>query len=77
MAETLEQRIDNAFRSGATIDAALKEAAREALVLHKKLGHPIVEWRDGRVVWTPPDQIEVSPAAGSIVAPAKREPDAA
>jgi hypothetical protein len=76
MAETLSQRIEIAFRNGAPIDAALKQAAREALILHKKLGHPIVEWRDGRVVWTPPENIEVadeSPAKQTI----SHEPDAA
>lgn len=77
MAETLAQRIDQAFRTGAPIDAALKLAAREALIFHKKLGHPIVEWRDDKVVWTPPEQIEISPAESSEAAPSRREPDAA
>jgi hypothetical protein len=26
---------------------------------HKKLGEPIVIWRDGKVVWVPPEEIEV------------------
>jgi hypothetical protein len=77
MADTLEQRIDSAFRSGAPIDAALKQAAREVLVLHKKLEHPIVEWRDGRAVWTPPEQIEIPPTEDPVTAPARREPNAA
>jgi len=77
MADTIEHRIDNAFRSGVPIDAALKQAAREVLVLHKKLEHPIVEWRDGRAVWTPPEQIEIAPAEGPATAPAKQKPSAA
>jgi len=38
---------------------ALRRAVGEALLRHKKLGHPICVWRDGRVVWIPPDQIPV------------------
>ena len=34
-------------------------AGREALARHKALGHPIVIWRDGRVVEVPPEEIEV------------------
>lgn len=34
-------------------------AGREALARHKALGHPIVIWRDGRVVEVPPEDIEV------------------
>jgi hypothetical protein len=38
---------------------ALREAGREARRRHKALGHPIVIWRDGRVVEVPPEEIEV------------------
>ncbi|OGA18902.1 MAG: hypothetical protein A3I63_09665 [Betaproteobacteria bacterium RIFCSPLOWO2_02_FULL_66_14] len=34
-------------------------AGREVLARHKALGHPIVIWRDGRVVEVPPEEIEV------------------
>jgi hypothetical protein len=27
--------------------------------MHRRLGNPIAVWRDGRVVWIPPDQIPV------------------
>jgi hypothetical protein len=37
----------------------MKEATREAVLMHKKLGHPIVVWRDGKVVWVPPEEIDV------------------
>jgi hypothetical protein len=39
--------------------AAMREAVREALLDHKRNGHPIAEWRDGRVVWTAPEDIPV------------------
>ena len=38
--------------------AALVEAGREARRRHKALGHPIVIWRDGKVVEVPPEDIE-------------------
>ena len=38
---------------------AMREAVREALLRHKLLGHPVVVWRDGRVVWVQPDDIPV------------------
>jgi predicted ABC-type ATPase len=41
------------------VTAALCEAGREARRRHKALGHPIVIWRDGRVVEVPPEEIEV------------------
>ncbi len=36
---------------------AMKEAVREALLRHKKLGNPVAVWRDGRVVWLGPEEI--------------------
>ncbi len=36
---------------------ALKLAVREALLRHKRDGHPVAIWRDGRVVWIPPEEI--------------------
>ena len=36
---------------------AMREAVREALLRHKLLGHPVVVWRDGRVILVQPDDI--------------------
>jgi hypothetical protein len=41
------------------VTAAAREAVREALTVHKRLGNSIVEWRDGRVVIVPPEEIVV------------------
>ena len=41
------------------ITDVLQQAVRDAWRRHKALGHPIVIWRDGRVVDVPPEQIEV------------------
>jgi hypothetical protein len=36
---------------------AMAEAVREALLRHKRLGNPVAVWRDGCVVWLPPEEI--------------------
>lgn len=54
-----ELDIETLFDDGTAIDADLKAAVRQAVRRHKLLGQPIVEWRDGRVVLTPPDEIVI------------------
>lgn len=39
------------------IERALQQAVREALRKHRQAGNPIAEWRDGEIVWVPPDEI--------------------
>lgn len=41
------------------VDEALREGVRRALLMHKRLGHSVVVWRDGKVVWLKPEEIEV------------------
>ena len=50
--------ITKAFEDGTPIDDALVEAVREARQRHKREGNPVAEWRDGKVVWVPPEEIE-------------------
>jgi hypothetical protein len=40
-------------------EMAMNEAAIEAIAEHKRLGHPIWIWRDGKVVKVPPEEIVV------------------
>lgn len=47
------------FADGREIDAALARAVRKALLEHKRAGNPIAVWQDGRVVWIPPEEIDV------------------
>jgi monomeric isocitrate dehydrogenase len=54
--------IDQIFQEGTLIDNALKQAVQEALVRHKQSGHPIVVWRDGKIVWIQPEEISLSKA---------------
>jgi hypothetical protein len=45
--ELLDRIVDEAGR-------AIEEAVRD----HKRAGNPIAEWRDGRVVLVPPEELE-------------------
>ena len=61
MSTDSEKTIDQLFREITPIERALRRAVREALIRHKKLGQRIVVWRDGQVVWIPPEEIEIPP----------------
>lgn len=41
------------------ITAALRKGVRAALRYHKQAGNPICEWRNGKIVWIPPEKIPV------------------
>jgi hypothetical protein len=41
------------------VEAAARQAVREALLVHKRMGNAICVWREGRVVWIPPEEITV------------------
>ena len=43
----------------AAVEKAVQEAVREALLDHKRAGNPVATWKDGRVVWIPPEEIPV------------------
>jgi hypothetical protein len=43
-------------------EKALREAVAEAIAEHKLRGHPIIIWRDGKVVSIPPEEIVITPA---------------
>jgi isoaspartyl peptidase/L-asparaginase-like protein (Ntn-hydrolase superfamily) len=54
-----KKTIDELFRDGKEIDAALRNAVQQALLQHKKAGNPVAEWRDGKVVLIKPEDIVV------------------
>lgn len=43
------------------VEHAIRRAAVRAIDRHKRLGQPIVVWRDGKVIWIPAEEIEVPP----------------
>jgi hypothetical protein len=59
MSEKKRVDIGRLIREGTLVDEAMRLAVRDAMRLHKKLGDPVVGWKDGRVVWVPADQIEL------------------
>ncbi|HEX8910821.1 MAG TPA: hypothetical protein VF796_00580 [Humisphaera sp.] len=73
MHTTKKPTIDDLFEEGTQVDAAIREAARQAVVFHKLVGNPIAAWRDGKVVFVPPEGIVAPPAP----APKSTEQDAA
>jgi len=55
----IERTVTELFDDGRAIDAALKEAARDARRFHKAMGNPMATWLDGKVVWVQPEDIVV------------------
>jgi hypothetical protein len=50
-------KFDAALANPALIDAAVRMAAREAVLMHARLGNPVCTLKDGRVVWLSPQEI--------------------
>ncbi len=44
---------------GTAIERAQRESWINHLERHKRLGNPIVVWRDGKVVWVPAEEIAI------------------
>jgi hypothetical protein len=55
----LEKSIPELMGDNEGIGQAMESAVYKALRTHKLLGQPIVVWRDGKVVWVPPEEIEL------------------
>jgi len=52
-------KIEEALADRERITQALAEGVREALKKHKQAGNPVVVWRDGKMVWLKPEEIQV------------------
>ncbi|MFL6254153.1 MAG: hypothetical protein ACJ74T_03970 [Pyrinomonadaceae bacterium] len=48
---------------GEPVVAALRRAAHNALLEHKRAGNPIAAWKDGKVVIIPAEEIQVEETA--------------
>jgi hypothetical protein len=59
MPKTVKKDIWELFNDSDGMDRALAKAVREALLQHKRMGNPIVVWRDGKIVWLSPEEIEI------------------
>lgn len=47
------------IREGSAIDRAIVAARRRVIDRHRRLGLPLVIWRDGRVVEVSPESVEL------------------
>ena len=61
MADERTRDISELFDDGTAIAQAMNAAVREAVLQHKQKGLPLVVWRDGKVAWIPPDEIDLGP----------------
>jgi len=52
-------RIEEALADREKILKAIETGVREALKKHKQAGNPVVVWRDGKMVWLKPEDIQV------------------
>jgi hypothetical protein len=59
MDDTSRKDISTLFEEVRPIEQALRRGVRKALMAHKAAGHPVVVWRDERVVWIPAEEIEI------------------
>ena len=50
--------IGKIMREGILVDQALRRAAYEALLKHKKAGLPMVICKDGIICWVMPEELE-------------------
>ena len=57
---TQEIDIGKLFEDGLAIDSALEAAYVSALLEARRLGRPIVVWKDGHVLEVPPDEISTT-----------------
>ncbi len=51
--------IDKLLADDALIETALTKGVRDALRRHRQAGFPVVEWRNGKIVWIAPEDIHV------------------
>jgi hypothetical protein len=49
------------LRDGEAIDRAIVRAHRDVVLRHRKLGLPLVIWRDGKVIEVSADSIDLPP----------------
>jgi hypothetical protein len=57
MSEQAPRSVSAALADHAAIDAAVRRAAREAVLSSARAGLAVATTRDGKVVWVPPEEI--------------------
>jgi hypothetical protein len=64
MSENGRPSIQELVTNGTLMDEAVARAVREAVLEHARLGFPVAESRDGKVVWVSPEEILARFASG-------------
>ena len=59
MGAQYRDKIEEALADQEKITDALAIGVRDALKKHKQAGNPVVVWRDGKMVWLKPEEIQV------------------
>lgn len=59
MGAQYRDKIEEALADREKILKAIETGVREALKKHKQAGNPVVVWRDGKMVWLKPEEIQV------------------
>jgi len=70
----VNERVERAFETGTPIDEAFEEAFLEAVRQHKRMGQPLVFWKDGKTALVPAEQVAAELNARKT---AKKKPTAA
>lgn len=55
----VEDEISRVFNNPDIITKAIQKAINAALLKHKQAGNPVCEWRNDKVVWIAPEEINV------------------
>lgn len=53
--------VEKIFREGTEVEQAIMAARRRIILEHRRLGVPLVIWRDGKVVEVSPDSVDLPP----------------
>ena len=56
--QSKSDRISRILNNNKEITEAIQTGINESLRKHKLLGYPVCVWRDGKVVWIPPNEIK-------------------
>ena len=56
---TRSKQIADILNDSDKMTKIIRAGVNTALLQHKRMGNPICEWRNGKVVWIPPAEIQV------------------
>lgn len=59
MVAQYNDKIEETLADREKITEAMATGVREALKKHKQVGNSVVVWRDGKMVWLRPEEIQV------------------